>query len=561
MASSNSAKTTQLSLKDKVALITESAANPKMSARKLGMKYKVGKSTAARILSAKEKLLHEWEMNTSTDRKRKLRECDTRTLNEALKSWFDVAMSKNIPVTGPILQHKAKKFAAELLEDSTDFVASNGWLSNWKSAYNVDFGIICGESAEVVNSFTERIPELCEGYDPKDVWNLDETAVFTKPLPNKTFKLKGTKCSGGKLSKDRVSGMLMCNSDGSEKEKFLVIGRAKRPRAFKRLDLALDLPVVYRNNAKAWMTREIFSEFMKKFDRKMKLQRRKALVFSDNATSHHVSGLQEELTNTKLVFFPPNTTSILQPLDQGIIWSWKSFYKNLYLSRLVSKIDTGKNATEISKSIDIMDVCRWAASAWERVTKETIQNCFRHAGFKLESVEDMDIIVEQDDAITLQDLIDKIPGSELTADQFLHIEDEIPVSPQFSDSTWEADILESFKPTPEADENTEEISDDEEEEDVSPVEISHKEAQSALEVLREYSLSRCPQLANDVLVLQAKFDSIQIERQMGAKQSSLENWRLSNPNPKHQSPATVSAQRSPATDSSMDLSGQLSPRF
>jgi hypothetical protein len=40
---------------------------------------------------------------------------------------------------------------------------------------------------------------------------------------------------------------------GGEMEKPLVIGKAAKPRCFKNLDIC-NLPVILRNNKKAWIT-------------------------------------------------------------------------------------------------------------------------------------------------------------------------------------------------------------------------------------------------------------------------------------------------------------------
>ena len=48
----------------------------------------------------------------------------------------------------------------------------------------------------------------------------------------------------------------------------------------------------------------------------------KVLLFVDNATSHSIV----QLCNVKLKYLPANTTSILQPLDQGIILAMKQKY-------------------------------------------------------------------------------------------------------------------------------------------------------------------------------------------------------------------------------------------
>ena len=48
-------------------------------------------------------------------------------IKDAVYEWFIVQRSKNIPVSGPILQEYAKKVATKM-NDTSGFKASNGWL-------------------------------------------------------------------------------------------------------------------------------------------------------------------------------------------------------------------------------------------------------------------------------------------------------------------------------------------------------------------------------------------------------------------------------------------------
>jgi hypothetical protein len=65
----------------------------------------------------------------------------------------------------------------------------------------------------------------------------------------------------------------------------------------------------------------------------------------DNASSHVVSSIEVgkshgfstlKLSNMTLVFLPPNVTSVVQPLDQGIIPSFKIQYKKKLLRWVLS---------------------------------------------------------------------------------------------------------------------------------------------------------------------------------------------------------------------------------
>ena len=140
--------------------------------------------------------------------------------------------------------------------------------------------------------------------------------LFFKLLPNKTLKMKGEKCFGGKKSKERILVLLCSNMDGTDMVKPLVIGKFQNPRCFKGVK---SLPVDYRWNRKAWMTSEIFIVWLRKFDSKMVLQKRKVLLFVDNCSAHP---RLDNLKAVKLAFLPPNCTSTL-PMDQGVIYNFK----------------------------------------------------------------------------------------------------------------------------------------------------------------------------------------------------------------------------------------------
>ena len=74
-------------------------------------------------------------------------------------------------------------------------------------------------------------------------------------LPTSTCILSPEKEPRGiKQWKKRISVLLCCNSDGSGKLKFVVVGKLKNPRCFK-----LFLPVVYKNNLNSWMTTQLLS--------------------------------------------------------------------------------------------------------------------------------------------------------------------------------------------------------------------------------------------------------------------------------------------------------------
>ncbi len=77
------------------------------------------------------------------------------------------------------------------------------------------------------------------------------------------------------------------------------------------------------------MTGLICKEYLRWLDQKM--HRRKVLLLMDNFSTHELAvelvGGLEGLTNVRIAWLPPNTTSLWQPIDQGIIVSWKLQYR------------------------------------------------------------------------------------------------------------------------------------------------------------------------------------------------------------------------------------------
>ena len=109
---------------------------------------------------------------------------------------------------------------------------------------------------------------------------------------------------------------------------------------------------------------------------KMKRENRHIILFLDNA-SCHPSSLKGMFSNVQIEFLPKNTTSRTQPLDAGIIKTWKMYYKRKLLRHVASEIDGKKTASEIVKSVNLLMAIRWMVSAWEEVPSEVISKCFK----------------------------------------------------------------------------------------------------------------------------------------------------------------------------------------
>ena len=310
---------------------------------------------------------------------------DYPDLEDMLHHWEQAAnRSGRLTITGEILQQMALKFWFRLPQYSTlePPKFSNGWLHGFKARYNIKRRKKHGQGAEVDRMQLEldlaEIRTICDQYPLCDIFNMDETALNYKASPETS--LSSELIPGGKINKERITACFCCNADGSQKMDPWFIGTAKNPRSFgtgKNHIEVHNLGLIWRANKKAWMTGPLFREYLRWFN--IQMTGRKTLLLLDGFSSHHAGvdllETQEiELTNVRVEFLPANTTSICQPLDQGIIRTFKAHYKRRWLQYQLDNYEAGEDP---HKKMNVLQALRWATQAWqEGVTSTTITNCW-----------------------------------------------------------------------------------------------------------------------------------------------------------------------------------------
>jgi len=312
--------------------------------------FELGSSTIATILKNKDKLRKEYESNVeSNDAKRnkvsmQIKPPKYADIDSAVDTWFFQTINNcNVVIGGPEIREQALKFAVFL--QHPEFTASAGWLDKFRERHHISFKTIVGEAGLVDKSVTDHylsevLPGLLVGYEPRDIFNADETALFYRAQPAKTMTYKFMDANKVKNCKERLTLMLTANMDGSEKLKPLIIGKSASPRCFQGLNRA-NLPGTYRANANGWMTGIIFKEWLMQLDRRMKSEKRNIIMFVDNFAGHSPNKNESEyvLSNIKLAYFPANCTSVIQPMDQGIINAFKIRYRTKIVRWRIDAID------------------------------------------------------------------------------------------------------------------------------------------------------------------------------------------------------------------------------
>ena len=239
---------------------------------------------------------------------------------------------------------------------------------------------------------------LVQDFTDDEIFNMDETALYFKAQSNHTFVTNDDARNSVKINKDRWTVALCCNMSGTNKIPLLVIGKSKHPRTFPKDHSKLGI-LSWESNGNAWMTKQIFSKWLKLFSElmKTKIGEKRVLLVVDNATTHKVSEIPK---NVDLYFLPPNVTSRLQLLDGGVIWSFKSNYRSR-LSRLFMRyIQDESTWKTFLKDFTARQAVETMRSAWQAVTSTVITNCAAHVGWTRKISDDTEV-EEMDEHATL----------------------------------------------------------------------------------------------------------------------------------------------------------------
>ena len=82
------------------------------------------------------------------------------------------------------------------------------------------------------------------------------------------------------------------------------------------------------------------------------------------------------LDSVELIFLPPNTTSITQPMDQGVIRSLKAKYRFLEVKKQIDALEKGKQLPKFS----ILTAMCMLTKAWNSIPDGAFTDCFKKSG-------------------------------------------------------------------------------------------------------------------------------------------------------------------------------------
>ena len=467
--------------------------------------FNVGKSTVHDIVKNQAKLqtfLTEIQDGDCIKKRRIVRRANLEALDKAVYLWFVQQRCKGTPISGPLLMGKALQLHPLVYPDDPDptsFKAGTGWLKRFKDRHGVRALSVQGESQSAatasVDPFKEKLQKIIEekGLTLNQVFNCDETGLYWKLMPNKTLVTSREKeAKGFKKPKDRVTLMACANASGLIKLPLVFVHKSLNPRCFKNLDKN-DLPVEYYAQKNSWMDSSIFKAwFHEKFVpscRKALGERgltKRAILLLDNAPSHpDVESLCSSDGEIFCLYLPPNTTSLIQPMDQGVLETIKRRYKRDLLLRLLNEENEGLNIAEFRKTLNILDAVLMSAKSWSEVEESTIARSWS----KLLSLSDVPECEASDTSLQIDMVMDEIHVPAEERSDWLTLEKNDPGYHEYTDEELVTHVRE------ESEEN-----DDEDDDSVVTQTVSHSQACQALETVLVY-LEQQPEIPMSTTVL------------------------------------------------------------
>uniref|UniRef100_A0A7M4F5K3 DDE-1 domain-containing protein n=1 Tax=Crocodylus porosus TaxID=8502 RepID=A0A7M4F5K3_CROPO len=277
-------------------------------------------------------------------------------LDKILYEWFALKCLDGAPISGSMQIKKSCVFSA-------------GWLFDvCREKKSADH-----EVAEKYCGFFQKLV-VEHGVSPEQICDANETGLSWCCLPTTTLIGAGeVGAVDFKQSKDHLTVLMCANAAGTHRIKLLLVGKFRRPRAFKGV---IHIPVEYKVQTNVWMDKEIFlhwfhhvfvpavKEHLKKLG---KPKDTTVILILDNSQAHP----PEAVSVWKYFYHLP---TFIQPMDQGIIKNLKSIYRRDFRRKL---LDYEGSLQEFQLQYTTKDAIFNVACAWCAVKSTTLRKAWR----------------------------------------------------------------------------------------------------------------------------------------------------------------------------------------
>uniref|UniRef100_A0A5S6QBR1 DDE-1 domain-containing protein n=1 Tax=Trichuris muris TaxID=70415 RepID=A0A5S6QBR1_TRIMR len=145
------------------------------------------------------------------------------------------------------------------------------------------------------------------------------------------------------------------------------------------------LPVIWRSNKNKWITRSLFREWftsyfclaVKEYCQAKNVES-KALLVLDNAPGHPPD-LNDLCDAVRVALLPSNTSCLIQPMDQGVITTFKAAYLRSTFQQALDFIGSATDHTvkEFWHGYHVMNAFVNLSAAWDEVQGSTLNAAWR----------------------------------------------------------------------------------------------------------------------------------------------------------------------------------------
>ncbi|XP_051830692.1 tigger transposable element-derived protein 1-like [Antechinus flavipes] len=356
-------------------------------------------STVATIRDNKEKIKASSEV-ASPSRVTQLtrhRSAVMENMERLLSLWIEDQNRQNAPMSTMIIQEKAKSLFDDLQREQGEssqmeaFSASRGWFVRFKERHGLPSIKVSSDAASTAAAgelkYSEVLKSIIQkgGYTPHHVFNFGETGLYWKRMPEKTYiSVEENAAAGLRSTKDRLMLLLGGNAAGDFKLKPLLVYHSENPKAMKGYSKP-NLPVIWRSNKKAWITRSIFHEWftyffcpaVEKYCAQNNLAN-KALLILENAPCHPVN-LSDLSDNVRVEYLIENKANPIQPMGQGVISTFKAHYLRKTFQHLLGGTDGEDKSTvrEFWRNYNIMNAVDNIAEAWDELEPSLMNSVWK----------------------------------------------------------------------------------------------------------------------------------------------------------------------------------------
>ncbi|XP_056665822.1 tigger transposable element-derived protein 1-like [Monodelphis domestica] len=387
-----------ISLEKKIEIIKRVEAGEMKS--EVARSFGLAQSTLKSILNQADRVkasVHN-SSNLTAAKVTRIRSSVMEKMENMLSIWVDNMVQHHMPLSQALIMQKALSLFDHLKaqageESGKTFVASRGWFEKFKKRNKINSIRIMGENSNADIKAAAEFPAVLKAavergnYSPNLVFNVGESGLFWKRLPSRAFLSQEEKEPASiKAAKDRLTILLGSNASGNIKLKPLLVYHSETPKHMRGFS-KLSLPVIWKSHRKAWVTVEMFNDWLinhfcpvvQCYCTEYGFEPKALLVLDSSMGSISNFDSLQTCIPIEVLFLPPNTASLLQPMDQGVFAVFKAYYLRCAFGQLLEANNSNKQRSvrEVWRDYNIMKAIDSIRIAWAEVNSHCLSGVWR----------------------------------------------------------------------------------------------------------------------------------------------------------------------------------------